>query len=220
MRPLADVARDAPDSEWMQRSFATCEGQRRYLLRVHGYCCAYAAECLAHAFDETRGPNARFSQRDFRYRFDEPTADAWGDFLDAGGDADICDWHDAPVARYEPGDMLFWRANVRGYRYYAGHVAIVVRTDGGVTVSENSSSRGIGIHSIGSAALGTVAGVARWALPEDVQYDDWAAEAVEWGKRTGIMVGRGDGYAGREPMTRQELIVVVKRLFDLLREED
>lgn len=221
MRPLAEVARDAPDADWMERSFARSRsgGPRQCLLRSTGWCMAYAGECLSHAFDETRGYNSRFVQDDFTFRFVLPTADAWGDYLDAGGDANVCEWSDAPLV-ITPGDMLFWRAGVRGYRYRAGHVAIVVDTTPHVVVSENSSSRGIGVHRIDKDALDTVAGSARWQLPPTRQYDDWAAPAVEWCKEKGIMTGRGDGFAGRQPITRQEVAVVLHRLHRLIAEEN
>lgn len=57
----------------------------------------------------------------------------------------------------------------------------------------------------------------RLTMPE---YDEWAADAVEWCRQTGIMTGRADSFAGREPVTRQELAVVLKRLYDYQREED
>lgn len=51
------------------------------------------------------------------------------------------------------------------------------------------------------------------------EYDQWAAEGVQWAQRTGVMTGREGGFAGREPVTRQELAVALLRLWRLLTTE-
>jgi len=168
MAHLADVARTAKAQDWMKRSYAVSRGGAvHYLTYSSGYCMAYAGEILAHAFEPEAGANRRFGQTNFTFTFREPNADAWGDFLAADGDRDQGAWLTMPPASsLRPGDMLFWRAGVRGYGYSAGHVAIVTDIiDGRVIVSENSSSRGIGVHAIDAAALGQVAGAKRWAVP-------------------------------------------------------
>ena len=168
MAHLADVARTAFKQDWMRRSYATDDaGRVHYLTSSSGYCMAAAGEMLSHAFDPERGANSRFAQTDFTFGFAKPTADAWGDFLADDGDRSLGAWLTMPPATsLAPGDMLFWRAGVRGYKYSAGHVAIVTDiVDARVMVSENSSSRGIGVHAIDSAALGQVAGAKRWAVP-------------------------------------------------------
>ena len=169
MRPLAEVARAAKAAPWMIASYAVnSNNQRRPLTTARGYCAAWAGECLAHAFDPAAGINARHSQRTFGFARIADNADHWGDYLDAGGDANLGAWIDSPrVEQLQPGDMLFWRAGVNGYPYSAGHVAIVTGIGGTIMVSENSSSRGIGTHGINAAALRQVADLKRWALPQE-----------------------------------------------------
>ena len=168
MAHLADVARTAKAQDWMRRSYATdSEDRIHYLTSSSGYCMAYAGEILAHAFEPEAGANRRFSQKNFTFAFVKANADAWGDFLANDGDQGIGPWLTMPPASsLRPGDMLFWRAGVRGYKYSAGHVAIVTDIiDGRVIVSENSSIRGIGVRAIDSSALAQVAGAKRWAVP-------------------------------------------------------
>jgi len=168
MRPLAEVARTAKSADWMKASYAVKDGQRRYLTTARGYCAAWAGETLAHAFNPEAGANARHRQTTFRYSGIGDTADGWGDYLAVGGDRDLGAWIGYPHReQLRPGDMLFWRNGVRGYPYAPGHVAIVVSVGSTILVSENSSSRGIGVHGIDAAALGQVAGLKRWALPEE-----------------------------------------------------
>lgn len=160
---LAEVARHAKSLNWMKRSRA----KRGGLTKARGYCCAWAAECLAHTFDPNLGPNARHRNRDFLYTYE--SADEWGRALRKGADSDKGAWLGyGEVGKLRPGDMIFWIQGVNGYRYYNGHVAIVVSVNsrGRVTVSENSSSRGIGTHGIDADALSTMAGVMRWNVGE------------------------------------------------------
>lgn len=176
MSRLAEVAEIAPHQDWMQHSFARSRtsGARHYLVRSSGWCMAWAAEILSHAYDEQRGANSRWGQDDFTYSFGEATADAWGDFLAADGDPDLGEWITEPSpSQLHPGDMLFWRAGVRSYEYYAGHVAIVVDNTGEqVIVSENSTSRGIGVHALSHYALRTVGGLKRWDVPGETWPED------------------------------------------------
>ncbi len=51
------------------------------------------------------------------------------------------------------------------------------------------------------------------ASPWEEQASPWAKEAVEWAVGTGILRGRGGGdYALREPVTREEMCVMLQRL--------
>lgn len=163
MNKLAEVARNAKRLDWMKRSRA----KRGRLVTVRGYCCAWAAECLAHTFNPSLGPNARHRGMDFTYVYG--SADEWGRSLRAGTDGDLGTWLGyGEVAGLRPGDMIFWIRGTNGYRYRDGHVAIVtaVSSWGRVTVSENSSGRGIGTHGIDRDALSTMAGVMRWHVAE------------------------------------------------------
>ena len=162
-KSLADIARDAKTAEWMRQSFSVnSKGQVRPLTTSKGYCCAWAAECLGHAFSPHGGPNLRHRQTDFSYFYN--TAHDWAAALRKGGDCDIGTWlPKSKVGQLRPGDMIFWMQGVNGYKYPDGHVAIGVGAEGAkLLVSENSSSRGIGTHSISTQALRTMAGVMRW----------------------------------------------------------
>lgn len=59
--------------------------------------------------------------------------------------------------------------------------------------------------------------VVRRMRPND-QPSDWARAAVERVQELGIMTGRGQSFAPREPVTREELAVVVERLLRHLAE--
>lgn len=62
----------------------------------------------------------------------------------------------------------------------------------------------------------------RWNLVDlkpgpfpDVSVDDAGAEAIAWCKAQGLMVGRDDGrFHPDEPMTRREMAIMAKRLYD------
>ena len=182
---LADTAREAASAGWMQGSYSEdSKGRKHSLISSPGYCCAWAAECLAHAYEPERGSNRRHAQRNFTYVYG--TAGAWGRALRAGGDTDRGTWLDGDRRQHMlPGDMIFWIQGVNGYKYAAGHVGIIVSAGGTVSISENSSSRGIGTHGIGSTALGTMAGLMRWRLEEPprelmVQMADSTAHCRLW----------------------------------------
>ena len=50
-------------------------------------------------------------------------------------------------------------------------------------------------------------------VPWEAQASPWAKEAVGWAAETGILRGRGGGdYALREPVTREEMCVMLQRL--------
>lgn len=54
--------------------------------------------------------------------------------------------------------------------------------------------------------------------PQRPDVSPWAKEAVEWVKQTGLMVGFEDGtFRGTEPVTREQLAVVFKRFYDLIK---
>lgn len=162
-KPLAEVAATAKSELWMIGSYSENESGHCFpLTTIKGFCCAWAAECLAHAYEPERGPNRRHSQKKFTYRYN--TAHAWARALRAGGDCDKGDWHDGEHREdLQPGDMVFWMKGVNGYKYASGHAAIVTNLDGPhVMVSENSSSRGIGNHPIDQGALASMAGLMRW----------------------------------------------------------
>lgn len=173
MSGLARVARDATERLWMQRSYSTDdEGHRHYLVRERGWCCAWAAECLAHAFQpQSRRPNLRHAQDDFPYHY--ASADSWGRAVRRGNDLGV--WRPkTQVAPLAAGDMIFWLKGVNGYTYRGGHVAIVVEVGprGGVLVSENSSTGGIGTHGISAYRLSKMAGVFRWTTVELPYYPE------------------------------------------------
>ena len=75
-------------------------------------------------------------------------------------------------------------------------------------------------------SLATVRGqVAALMAPDDSQEPEsapdapdvspWAQEAVDWCRREGLMVGYPDGlFHGREPVSREQLAVVLKRFAD------
>ena len=199
MKALADVAREAKDETWMKRSYSeSSSGGRFPLTTSRGYCCAWAAECLAHAFEPERGPNRRHAQRHFTYVYG--TAHSWGRALRAGGDCDVGEWIEwagqATGPSIRPGDMMFWIKGVNGYKYGGGHVAIVVGTGEGTcpTVSENSSVRGIGTHAISQSALNTMAGIMRWHVGEEprpllVQMADSTEHCEMWMKGSTAVCG-------------------------------
>jgi len=164
-KSLAKIARDAKTADWMRDSYSVnSKGQKRPLTTSKGYCCAWAAECLGHAFSPHGGPNLRHRQTEFSYVYE--TAHQWAAALRRGGDCDKGTWRPkSRVGQLQPGDMIFWMKGVNGYRYKDGHVAIVVGAQGAkLLVSENSSSRGIGTHAISQRALSTMAGVMRWEI--------------------------------------------------------
>lgn len=164
---LAEMARIAPTAAWMIGSYSEdSKGRQHPLISSTGYCCAWAAECLAHAFQPERGPNRRHGQRNFTYVYG--SADAWGRALRAGGDCDKGAWLDGDQRdNLLPGDMIFWMQGVNGYKYANGHVATVVLAGAGiVSVSENSSSRGIGTHRISRGSLANMGGLMRWWIDE------------------------------------------------------
>jgi len=226
-RPLADVAREAPRAPWMEESYAVDRhGRRRPLVSQTGYCAAWAAECLAHAYDPTAGANARHSQGIFAYETVGRTADSWGDHLAAAGDAQLGRWIDLPRAdELQLGDMLFWRQDVAGYPWSGGHVAILVdrKADGALMVSENSTSRGIGVHELPVQSLETMAGLMRWDLPDveasppEPDVAPWAEEAVKRLHELGIVTGYPDGtFRGAEALSRQEFAVAIARVLDAI----
>jgi hypothetical protein len=166
---LAQVADGAEGKRFLRESYSWKSGVgRRYLDRVAGLCRAYAAECLAEFYLCDGRPNKRHGQRVFQYANVAVVGDdahEWAAALRRGVDSHLGTWvprADAFPDRLRPGDMVFWMNGVNGYRGGHGHVAIVVHVDGGVRVSENSSSRGIGTHAISRTALATMAGVMRW----------------------------------------------------------
>jgi len=166
---LAQVADGAEDKRFITQSYSWKSGAgRRYLDRVTGLCRAYAAECLAEFYLCSGEPNKRHSQRVFTYSDLAVVGDdahEWAAALRRGVDSHLGTWVDKDKVYpdgLQPGDMIFWMNGVNGYRGRHGHVAIVVSAGNGVVVSENSSSRGIGTHSISSAALATMAGAMRW----------------------------------------------------------
>lgn len=177
---LASVARGAEGKEFIRRSYVG--NPPGYLHREKNLCRAYAAECLAESYLRNGTPQKRHGQRVFTYasvggweqtsggRKWKTWAKHWGVFLRAGGDGHLGKWlSKAEVwGEWEPGDMVFWLAGTSGYTCKYGHVApiVEVRADGTVIVSENSSSRGIGTHSISRQALAKLAGVMRWTDPQ------------------------------------------------------
>lgn len=221
IRPLAEVAAEAPGATWMRQSYAVnSSGTRKPLATSAGYCSAWAGECLAHAYDPTAGANARHTQKHFAYAGIADTAHNWGAHLRRGGDADLGEWIGSTKS-LQPGDMIFWLKGVNGYAYAAGHVAIVTSVSGsGVHVSENSTSRGIGVHALPTAALANAAGVMRWDLPQEQapapapQPDvaPWAEAAASRLVAAGIIEGGPDGKLhGYDEVTRNELFVALDR---------
>ena len=166
---LAEVADGAERKRFISQSYSWKSGTgRRYLDRVSGLCRAYAAECLAEFYLGTKEPNKRHTQQVFTYSNVAVVGDdagEWAAALRRGIDSHLGTWvdgNDVYPGALQAGDMVFWMDGVNGYRGKHGHVAIVVRTDGDTIVSENSSSRRIGTHSISARALATMAGVMRW----------------------------------------------------------
>ena len=165
MANLGTFAGTAPDAAWLKASYSgtTSAGAKRYLLKVKGLCAAYSAEVIAHFLtDNTRSVNLRHKQSAFTYKFE--TADQWGRFLRGGGDSNLGKWVSKSAWKPQAGDTLFWMKGVNGYRYSAGHVGIVVEVQdsGTIIISENSSSRGIGVHRITQVSLATLGGAFRW----------------------------------------------------------
>ena len=162
---LAGVARHAETERFIMDSVA---GGYQHLHEKPGWCRAYAAECLAEFYVGDGEPNKRHTQGYFTYSGAIGTsAHTWGTKLRQGVDSHRMTWLNKAAVYpegFEPGDMVFWIKGVSGYTFKFGHVAIVtdVHNPWSITVSENSSSRGIGTHPISKQALSKIAGVARW----------------------------------------------------------
>jgi N-acetyl-anhydromuramyl-L-alanine amidase AmpD len=57
--------------------------------------------------------------------------------------------------------------------------------------------------------------------PELVDVDDYAADAVSWVKEQGLMTGVSEQlFGGRDPVKRQDLAIILKRLHDGLKPAD
>jgi len=167
---LASVARGAQRKAFVTKSYSWKEGVgKRYLHKVTGLCRAYAGECLAEFYMRNGKPNKRHSQGVFQYANTAVVGDdahEWAAALRKGIDSHRGTWYSKGQVYpdgLEPGDMIFWMRGVNGYTYAHGHVAIITDTKSGkATVSENSSSRGIGTHETSRSALRKMAGVMRW----------------------------------------------------------
>lgn len=114
-----------------------------------------------------------------------------------------------------PGDIVFFDFNGNGV---ADHVGLCERWDGD-RITTIDGNTGEGNEANGGAvmrrtrSMSTVCAVARPAYePERVaaECDSWATEAWLWATGAGLL----DGTRPRDPMTRQEFAVVLRKIME------
>lgn len=119
---------------------------------------------------------------------------------------------------YQPGDLLLFDWNGDGSPQ---HIGICIEEPNGNTVKTiegNTSPAGKpdGVYEM-TRKLSTVCGAYRPGYPDDVeQPSSWAKDECEWAVKNKIIRGRGNGvYGWKEPITREEMAVLLRRLYEL-----
>jgi hypothetical protein len=120
--------------------------------------------------------------------------------------------HDDPVS----GDLALVLDSY-GTAYHVGFVQAVTATHIATVegnTNDDGSPRGDGVYQLQRPRSDRLL----YVRLDDVfgstpDVDPWAADAVAWAQEAGLMLGDPDGrFRGRDPVTRQELAVVLQRL--------
>ena len=136
----------------------------------------------------------------------------WGNYIAIAGDDGMLIYYCHLAARAAEAGRRVEAGQVIGIEGATGratgvHLHFEVRTPGGI---QTDPCRYLGIPN----AVGYV-----WTPPKpwEAQASDWAREAVSWAVEKGILKGRGgDDYALGEPVTREELCVMLWRAREVL----
>lgn len=141
-----------------------------------------------------------------------------------------------PKDQLEPGDIVilnfFGTADTQHcglvtevVRYPSGKISHVVTVEGNTAAGDGSQDNG-GMVCQKRRYLSQIIGVCRPQYHQDpVPVDDvsghWAAEDIRWAKTAQLMTGYPDGsFKPDQTMTRAEVCVVMRRLYNLIVGED
>lgn len=121
---------------------------------------------------------------------------------------------------YQPGDLLLFDWNGDGSPQHIGFCLEAPKGNTVKTIEGNTSPAGKpdGVY-VMTRKLSTVCGAYRPGYPDDFESDpapaEWAADAAVWCVDNGIIKGDNGKYRWGDNVTRQEMAVMLRRLYEL-----